>query len=84
MPARVVDNWIAPPLTAANPAPAPWTQDELHRYLRNGVSRLHGTAAGPMSPVVHGLSVTARLGCGGHCALFRRYRPCALIAGGID
>ena len=25
----VIDNWIAPPLTAANPAPAPWTQEEL-------------------------------------------------------
>jgi mono/diheme cytochrome c family protein len=52
----VVDNWTAPPLTAANPAPAPWTQQELESYLRNGVSVLHGTAAGPMSPVVHGLS----------------------------
>jgi mono/diheme cytochrome c family protein len=52
----VIDNWIAPQLTAANPAPAPWTQDELQSYLRNGVSRLHGTAAGPMSPVVHGLA----------------------------
>jgi mono/diheme cytochrome c family protein len=52
----VIDNWIAPPLTAANPAPVPWTQEELHSYLRNGMSVLHGTAAGPMSPVVHGLS----------------------------
>jgi mono/diheme cytochrome c family protein len=52
----VVDNWIAPPLTAANPAPVPWTKAELHSYLRNGVSALHGIAAGPMSPVVHGLS----------------------------
>jgi mono/diheme cytochrome c family protein len=52
----VIDNWIAPPLTAANPAPVPWTQDELQSYLRNGMSVLHGTAVGPMSPVVHGLS----------------------------
>jgi mono/diheme cytochrome c family protein len=52
----VIDNWIAPPLTAANPAPAPWTQSELQSYLRNGVSTLHGIAAGPMSPVVHGLA----------------------------
>jgi mono/diheme cytochrome c family protein len=52
----VVDNWIAPPLTAANPAPVPWTQDELQSYLRNGVSALLGIAAGPMSPVVHGLT----------------------------
>jgi len=52
----VVDNWIAPALTAANPSPAPWTEDELHRYLGSGVSVLHGIAAGPMSPVPHGLS----------------------------
>ena len=53
----LVDDWIAPPLTAANPAPAPWTQDERHNYLRNGVSVLHGTSAGPMAAVVHaGLS----------------------------
>ncbi len=51
-----IDNWIAPPLTAANPAPVPWTQEELHGYLRNGMSLLHGVAAGPMSPVVHGLA----------------------------
>jgi mono/diheme cytochrome c family protein len=52
----VVDNWIAPALTAANPTPVPWTQEELFSYLRNGVSVLHGTAAGPMAPVVHQLS----------------------------
>jgi mono/diheme cytochrome c family protein len=51
-----IDNWIAPPLTAANPAPMPWTREELKSYLRNGASILHGTAAGPMSPVVHGLA----------------------------
>ena len=50
----LVDGWIAPPLTDANPAPAPWTQDELHHYLRIGASVLHGTAAGPMAAVVHG------------------------------
>ena len=55
----LIDNWIAPSLTAANPAPAPWTQDELYSYLHNGISRLHGNAAGPMSPVVHGLSALA-------------------------
>ena len=51
-----VDNWIAPPLTAANPAPAPWTKKELFSYLRTGVTVFHGVAAGPMSPVVHRLS----------------------------
>jgi mono/diheme cytochrome c family protein len=52
----VIDNWVAPPLTAANPAPAPWTHEELYDYLRTGASKLHGTAAGPMAPVVQGLS----------------------------
>jgi mono/diheme cytochrome c family protein len=52
----VVDNWIAPALTDANPAPVPWTREELYNYLRTGATALHGTAAGPMSLVVHGLS----------------------------
>src|SRR5262249_41784420 len=50
-----IDNWVAPPLTAANPSPAPWTHEEIYDYLRTGVSKLHGTAAGPMFPVVQGL-----------------------------
>jgi mono/diheme cytochrome c family protein len=53
----VIDDWIAPALTDANPSPVPWTQSELFSYLRSGVSRLHGVSAGPMSPVIHtGLS----------------------------
>lgn len=52
----VIDNWVAPALTAANPAPAPWTHEELYDYLRTGASKLHGTAAGPMYPVVQGLA----------------------------
>lgn len=52
-----IDNWVAPPLTGANPSPVPWSSDELYAYLRTGVSTYHGTAAGPMAPVVHdGLS----------------------------
>lgn len=51
-----IDDWIAPPLTAANPAPAPWTADEIHDYLGAGISILHGTAAGPMAAVHAGLS----------------------------
>jgi mono/diheme cytochrome c family protein len=51
----VIDNWVAPSLTAANPAPAPWSREELYDYLRTGASKLHGTAAGPMFPVVQGL-----------------------------
>jgi mono/diheme cytochrome c family protein len=52
----VIDNWVAPPLTAANPAPAPWTREELYDYLRTGTSVLHGPAAGPMAPVIQGLA----------------------------
>jgi mono/diheme cytochrome c family protein len=53
----VIDDWIAPALTDANPSPAPWTESELFSYLRSGVSPLHGVSAGPMSPVIHtGLS----------------------------
>jgi mono/diheme cytochrome c family protein len=50
-----VDGWFAPALTAANPAPAPWTSAELHDYLMTGVSRYHGTAAGPMASVTQEL-----------------------------
>jgi mono/diheme cytochrome c family protein len=50
-----IDGWIAPPLTTANPTPTPWTQSELHAYLRDGAAPLHGSSAGPMAPVVRGL-----------------------------
>jgi hypothetical protein len=57
----VIDNWIAPPLTEANPSPVPWTPEELVSYLRTGVGRLHGAAtAATMTPVIRdglGLSV---------------------------
>ncbi|MEP9353334.1 molybdopterin cofactor-binding domain-containing protein [Xanthobacter sp. KR7-65] len=46
------DGWEAPALTALSRAPVPWTEDELYTYLRTGFSRFHGTAAGPMAPVV--------------------------------
>ena len=48
-----IDHWYAPPLTAANTAPLPWTKDELYAFLRTGATALHGVAAGPMSEVVH-------------------------------
>lgn len=49
----VVDGWIAPALTDANPSPLPWTADALFRYLRTGVSPLHGAAtAATMTPVI--------------------------------
>lgn len=51
-----IDNWIAPPLDRSNPSPLPWDQAELAAYLATGVTEYHGTAAGPMAPVVHGLA----------------------------
>jgi mono/diheme cytochrome c family protein len=48
----LVDTWIAPALTAANPSPIPWTEDELFTYLRTGVSPLHGATAGTMTDVI--------------------------------
>jgi mono/diheme cytochrome c family protein len=50
----VIEDWIAPALTEANPSPIPWTQDELFSYLRTGVGSLHGATAGPMTPVIRG------------------------------
>jgi mono/diheme cytochrome c family protein len=47
------DGWLAPPLNAANPAPMPWTQQDLYDYLRSGESETHGVAAGVMASVVH-------------------------------
>ena len=52
----VIDNWIAPALTAASPTPVPWTREELHGYLHSGVTVFHGVVAGPMTSVVHGLA----------------------------
>lgn len=52
----IIDNWEAPPLNTLSQAPIPWTEDSLYDYLRTGYSPLHGVAAGPMAPVVHGLS----------------------------
>jgi nicotinate dehydrogenase subunit B len=50
------EGWEAPPLTSLSQAPIPWSEDELFAYLRTGESRFHGTAAGPMAPVVKNLS----------------------------
>lgn len=47
------EGWLAPPLNASNPAPLPWTQQDLYDYLRTGESESHGVAAGVMAAVVH-------------------------------
>ncbi|WP_417264207.1 cytochrome c [Celeribacter sp.] len=48
-----IDDWIAPPLTAANPSGVAWTTSAFFDYLKTGSSRYHGGASGPMAPVVH-------------------------------
>lgn len=50
------DGWEAPALTALSHAPIPWSEGELFAYLRSGISRYHGVAAGPMAPVVKNLA----------------------------
>jgi mono/diheme cytochrome c family protein len=49
------EGWHAPALTAASPAPAPWTVDQIYAYLRTGFAGDHGAAVGPMVPVVNDL-----------------------------
>ena len=58
----VIDGWIAPALTEANPSPVPWMQDELMSYLRTGLGPLHGAAtAATMTPVIReGLGSSGR------------------------
>jgi mono/diheme cytochrome c family protein len=46
------EDWYAPALNAASPAPVPWTVDQLYAYLRTGYTDQHGFAAGPMQSVV--------------------------------
>lgn len=55
----VVEGWQAPALTAlstTSASPIPWTETELFRYLRFGHSAQHGSASGPMAPVVRELA----------------------------
>jgi nicotinate dehydrogenase subunit B len=52
----MVDGWEAPALTGLAKTPVPWTADALYRYLRDGHSPQHGSASGPMAPVVRELA----------------------------
>jgi nicotinate dehydrogenase subunit B len=52
----MVEGWEAPALTALSRAPVAWTSEQLYSYLRTGHSPQHGTAAGPMAPVVKELA----------------------------
>jgi nicotinate dehydrogenase subunit B len=50
------EGWVAPSLVANSKAPVRWTEQALYDYLKTGFSHEHGVAAGPMAPVVAGLS----------------------------
>jgi mono/diheme cytochrome c family protein len=50
------EGWYAPPINAESPSPLPWTADELHEYLRTGLTRSHAIAGGPMAQVVSGMN----------------------------
>lgn len=50
------EGWSAPALTAASPAPLPWSEAQLFRYLHQGWDAAHGAAAGPMAPVTRDLA----------------------------
>ena len=51
-----VDGWQAPALNARSLSPVPWTQAAFYDYLRNGHSAEHGSASGPMAPVIRQLA----------------------------
>ncbi|TMH38100.1 MAG: c-type cytochrome [Betaproteobacteria bacterium] len=50
------EGWDAPALNSSSPAPSAWTAEQLYAYLRQGRDENHGTAVGPMKPVVDNLS----------------------------
>lgn len=52
----IINKWIAPALDGSNPAPVPWSEDDLYSYLRTGLSQYHGNAGGPMAPVIRYLA----------------------------
>lgn len=47
--------WDAPSLTDTSRAPLGWSRQDFYDYLRTGRSVGHGTAAGPMAPVIEEL-----------------------------
>ncbi|MFM7012949.1 MAG: molybdopterin cofactor-binding domain-containing protein [Betaproteobacteria bacterium] len=51
-----IKGWEAPALTAASKSPVRWTEQSFYYYLRTGFSGQHGSAGGPMAPVVQQLA----------------------------
>jgi nicotinate dehydrogenase subunit B len=50
------EGWDAPALTKVSTAPMPWSEADFYAYLRTGTSTHHGTASGPMAPVIEELT----------------------------
>lgn len=50
-----VAGWTAYALNSSSPAPVPWSEGALERYLRDGFDPLHGVARGPMQEVTQDL-----------------------------
>ncbi len=57
MQGAMLDGWQAPALNQLNPSPVPWSEAEFFRYLRQGHTKQHGIAAGPMGLVVRNLAL---------------------------
>jgi len=53
----VVDGWDAPALAGPTVGPAPWRVEDIYAYLRTGHSPRHGSALGPMAPVIDELGL---------------------------
>jgi len=49
----IIDDWIAPALSANNESSLAWSAAEFSQYLKTGATVQHGVAIGPMAPVVH-------------------------------
>ncbi len=46
------EGWEAPALTGVSHSPIPWSEADFYAYLRSGHAANHGTASGPMAPVI--------------------------------
>ena len=53
----MIDGWEAPALTGLSRSPLGWSAASFYDYLRHGHSPQHGSASGPMAPVVRELAV---------------------------
>jgi nicotinate dehydrogenase subunit B len=51
-----VDGWHAPALNGTGMSPVGWDETAFYDYLRNGLSKGHGAAGGPMAAVVRSIA----------------------------